>query len=309
MSNETPSSGLINPYGDLSRRARRELEAQGINPDDAVAAFNATGDVQALTGSITIIPPAVAPVAAPEPITEVTPVVSVEAAVVPVSTGSFFPETLSRRDEVIIEQRRTAEIPLVDVVREEPVGVEDNVSLVEEDVEEVVEEEFVSIDLEPVEIEAVRIDQREDREEITNEFEPFTITTTSTGIIPTTSHALVLPSLPEEDPALIAALNQTGEIVITGQITLPSGIAQIGADTASLDTSEIDLIVEDDETGSGQDLAPVSAAQAVSSFTGTAINVTTPKRTSEKLPVILSIAAAVLALGVVGLFIANYFLR
>jgi hypothetical protein len=342
VSNETPTSGLINPYGDLSRRARRELEAQGINPDEAVAAYNQTGDIAALTGSITIIAPASAAVESPtsepepgiepEPVTEVAPVVSVEPAVVPVSTGSIFPQTLSRRDEVIIEQRRTAEITVVEPVpltEQEPevqgaaeaeaevlsvdadeVIADDVIDeQLEEEFEEQIEAEVVPIDLEPVEIEAVRIDQREDREEITNEFEPFTITTTTTGIIPTTSHALVLPSLPEEDPALIASLNETGEIVITGQITLPSGIAQIGADTASLDTADLDIVVEDDEVGSGQDLAPVSASQAVSSFTGTAISVTTPKRTSEKLPFILSIAAAVLALGVVGLLIANYFLR
>ena len=269
-------------------------------------------------------PVAVAPAVQPL----VAPPVTPAPAMSPVPAPSIFPPTLTRRDEVIIEQRRTAEIPVLQTPSpvEEPEPVETEVVVVEEVAVETVEAELeyveenfddedepvtevVPIDLEPVEIEAVRIDQREDREEITNEFEPFTITTTSTGVIPTTSHALVLPTLPEEDPSLIAALNSTGEIVITGQITLPVGIAQNGAETASIDTSDIDLIIDDDEVGSGQDLAPVSASQAISSFTGTAINVTVPKRTSEKLPVILAISAAVLALGVVGLFVANYFLR
>ena len=392
MSNET-GPGPISQYGDLSRRARPELEAKGINPDEAIAAYNETGNIEALTGSITIIPPRVEQELPAEPAAPAAPAApaSAQPAIVPVPASSIFPEGLSRRDEVSIGQRLTAEIPTIpsaeterepefeepeieesqaeDSVAEDSVAEDSGVDVsgaeevdalepeeteaVESDeqeideieaaepVEVVIEElvvdeadeadedeavetdsedvedaeqdeephEVVPIDLEPVEIEAVRIDQREDREEITNEFEPFTITTTSTGIIPTTSHALVLPTLPEEDPDLIAAMNQTGEIVITGQITLPAGIASVGADTASLDTADIDLIVEDVETGSGQDLAPVSAAQAVSSFSGTAINVTMPKRSSEKLPVILAVSAAVLALGVVGLFVANYFLR
>lgn len=323
MSNETTGLGPINPYGDLSRRARRELEAKGINPDEALATYNETGNIEALTGSITIIPPKaeepeVVEPEVVEPEVEDEPEVVAEAPapaptpaapeISPVPASSIFPVGLSRRDEVSMEQRLTAEIPTIEVEPEEESAVEDDVveEVVAEDVED---EEIVPIDLEPVEVESVRIDQREDREEITNEFEPFTITTTSTGIIPTTSHALVLPTLPEEDPSLIAAMNQTGEIVITGQITLPASIASVGADTASLDTADIDLVVEDLDTGSGQDLAPVSAAQAVSSFSGTAINVTMPKRSSEKLPVILAISAAVLALGVVGLFVANYFLR
>lgn len=310
MSSENLGQGPVSPYGDLSRRARRELEALGINVEDAIAEYNETGAVSALTGAIPIVPlapvvsqPSVIP-ATPQPPTLVSqsspfaPPVAVPVYA-PVPTPGIFPETISRRDEVLIEQRKTAEIPVTDAA-----GISDL-----EDFVEIIEEEIVPIDLEPVEQEAVRIDQREDHDEITNEFEPFTITTTSTGVIPTTSHALVLPTLPEDDPLVIAAMNQTGEIVITGQITLPVGIAQVGADTASLDTSELDLIIEDDEVGSGQDLAPVSASQAVSAFTGAAISVTMPKRTNEKLPVILAISAAVLALGVVGLFVANYFLR
>ena len=336
MSNETTGPGPISPYGDLSRRARRELEAKGINPDEALAAYNETGNIEALTGSITIIPPKVQePVVAEivisdviaeetvEEVPEVAPTAKAQPAMTPVPSPSIFPVGLSRRDEKSMEQRLTAEIPTIEP-EESPEEVDEEEVVADEAVEEVIEveaadetddedededEEIVPIDLEPVEAETVVIDQREDREEITNEFEPFTITTTSTGIIPTTSHALVLPTLPEEDPDLIAAMNQTGEIVITGQITLPAGVASVGADTATLDTSDIDLVVEDVETGSGQDLAPVSAAQAVSSFSGTAINVTMPRRSSEKLPVILAIAAAVLALGVVGLFVANYFLR
>ena len=81
MSNESQAKGPLNPYGDLSRRAMRELEAKGINPADAIAAFNATGDVQALTGAIPIIRPNGEPVTAIAPVVE--PVVSAPAPVLP----------------------------------------------------------------------------------------------------------------------------------------------------------------------------------------------------------------------------------
>jgi hypothetical protein len=179
---------------------------------------------------------------------------------------------------------------------------------------EAVEEEIVPIDLAPVEIDEVVIDQRDDHDIVVVESEPFTISTTSTGVIPTSTHALVLPTLPEEDPNVIAALSQTGEIVITGQITLPVLVptADGSVATSGVNTSDLDVGADsddDEDLTAGQELAPVSAAQAVSAFSGAAVTVTMPKRSSERLPMVLAIAAAVLAVGVVGLFIANYFLR
>ena len=168
---------------------------------------------------------------------------------------------------------------------------------------------MVTTEIESVEDEPVRIDVRDDHSEITNEFEPFTISTTSTGVVPIAGHALILPTLPEENPDVIAQLNQTGEIVITGQITLPLGIGSVGADTNSLDTMDVDLSPESELVTSSQDLAPVSASQAVSSFSGATVTVTAPRRSSEKLPVVLAITAAALAVGVVGLFVANFFLH
>ena len=317
MTNESDNRGPLNPYGDLSRRAIRELEARGINPADAMATYNETGDIQALTGSIPIIqpglvpsqppvaPPTLAPVVPPPvaaPVAVPAPPVAPLPPVAPVVAQSIFPETISGRDERILEERRTAEIPTSPSESSVPDPQLEESNRVAEP---------VIVTTEPQEDQAavVRIDVRDDHQAVTNEFEPFTITTTSTGVVPTTGHALILPTLPEEAPELIAALNQTGEIVVTGQITLPAGIASVGAETASLDTTDIDLSPDSEVVTSSQDLAPVSAAQAVSSFSGTTVTVTAPRRSSERLPVVLAIAAAVLAVGVVGLFVANFFLH
>ncbi len=361
MSNESENRGPLNPYGDLSRRAMRELEAKGINPADAVAAFNETGDIQALTGSIPIIPPATVPVVAVPVATEpvappvtapaappivapvavaptpvfpsvappappvppvvappvvatpvvVAPVVAAPAPllppVAPVVAQSIFPETISGRDERILEERRTAEIPVVDPKSID--GIDANSEDADDEAIEIADPVVVTTEIESVEDEPVIIDVRDDHSEITNEFEPFTISTTSTGVVPIAGHALILPTLPEDNPDVIAQLNQTGEIVITGQITLPMGIASVGADTNSLDTMDVDLSPDSDIVTSSQDLAPVSASQAVSSFSGTTVTVTAPRRSSEKMPVVLAITAAALAVGVVGLFVANFFLH
>ena len=155
--------------------------------------------------------------------------------------------------------------------------------------------------------EVIAIDRSGDTESTISEYEAFQITTTSTGVIQTTGHTLVLPTLPEEDPNLIAALNQTGEIVITGQITLPVGLPA-NTDGMGLDSIDLDSNAEPELVTSSNDLAPVSAAAAVSSVAGPTNGVSPIKRRSEKLPMILAISAAILAAGVVALFVANLFI-
>jgi hypothetical protein len=155
------------------------------------------------------------------------------------------------------------------------------------------------------------IDFREDASDVTDDYEPFsisTMSTQSTGIIPTTGSALILPTLPENAPGARSSFNHTGEILITGSIMLPSGIGQFGADVLSLDTSEIDLISDDEEISSSQDLAPVRASSAVSAYNTSNTVVTVPSKLRDRLPLILAITAAGLAVGVVALFITGYVL-
>ncbi|MEY4039196.1 MAG: hypothetical protein RLZZ52_64 [Actinomycetota bacterium] len=130
---------------------------------------------------------------------------------------------------------------------------------------------------------------------------------TTTGSIPAISNALILPSLPETT-GTIAPVNPTGEIVITGSILIPSAVSQTGAPFDSIDTSDIDIIADDAEVAPTQGMSPVSAASAVSAYNVSNTVVTTPRGLNERLPFILSITAAGLAVGVVALFIAGYFL-
>ncbi|MDH6422694.1 cell envelope integrity protein TolA [Aurantimicrobium minutum] len=132
-------------------------------------------------------------------------------------------------------------------------------------------------------------------------------TPATTGSISVISNALILPTLPETTGS-IAPINPTGEIVITGSILIPSAVSQVGATLENLDTSEIDVIKDDEEVAPTQGMAPVSAATAVSAYNISNNVVTTPRGMNERLPFILSITAAGLAVGVVALFVAGYFL-
>lgn len=129
----------------------------------------------------------------------------------------------------------------------------------------------------------------------------------TTGTISVISNALILPTLPETTGS-IAPINPTGEIVITGSILIPSSVSQVGANLENLDTSDIDVIKDEEEVAPTQGMAPVSAATAVSAYNISNSVVTTPRGMNERLPFILSITAAGLAVGVVALFVAGYFL-
>jgi hypothetical protein len=129
----------------------------------------------------------------------------------------------------------------------------------------------------------------------------------TTGSISVIGNALILPTLPESTGSL-SPINPTGEIVITESILIPSSVSQVGANLENLDTSEIDIIKDDEEIAPSQSMAPVSAATAVSSYNISNSVVTAPRGMNERLPFILSITAAGLAVGVVALFVAGYFL-
>lgn len=129
----------------------------------------------------------------------------------------------------------------------------------------------------------------------------------TTGSISVIGNALILPTLPESTGSL-SSINPTGEIVITGSILIPSSVSQVGAILENIDTSEIDIIKDDDDFSPSQSMAPVSAATAVSSYNISNSVVTAPRGMNERLPLILSITAAGLAVGVVALFVAGYFL-
>ena len=102
-------------------------------------------------------------------------------------------------------------------------------------------------------------------------------------------------------------LSGTGEILITGSINLPSSIGSTGVHPARYDHSDVDALLEaDDREDSDPESAPVRAIRAISTNTGSGdvINSMKPQKTS-RLPLILIVSAAVMAVGVIVLLVAG----
>jgi hypothetical protein len=80
-----------------------------------------------------------------------------------------------------------------------------------------------------------------------------------------------------------------------------------GTHSDRFDSSDIDRLFEQSEGEQNTaDVAPIRASRAVSTHTSTRDTITPRKHPSNKLPTVLAITAAVLALGVVGLLVAAY---
>lgn len=121
-----------------------------------------------------------------------------------------------------------------------------------------------------------------------------------------TTSALVLPSMPTGED-IMGPLSGTGEILITGSINLPSSIGSTGVHPARYDHSDVDALLEaDDREDSDPESAPVRAIRAISTNTGSGdvINSMKPQKTS-RLPLILIVSAAVMAVGVIVLLVAG----
>jgi hypothetical protein len=122
-----------------------------------------------------------------------------------------------------------------------------------------------------------------------------------------TTSALVLPSIPTADD-ILSPLGSTGEILITGSINLPSSMGTTGVHPARYDHSDVDALLEagDREDSDQPDSAPVRAIRAVSTHTssGAVISAKKPKGDS-RLPIVLAVSAAAMAVGVVVLFVVG----
>jgi hypothetical protein len=132
----------------------------------------------------------------------------------------------------------------------------------------------------------------------------------TTGGVPVSGHSLIMANVPTDVPSALSAMNETGEIIVTGQIVLPTGVAQMGTDMRRFDTAEIDVMSEQEpQTGNVGNLAPVSATRAVSAFSSHTTSSLPPRTGSHRLPMALALIAAGLAVAVVGVFVANIFLK
>lgn len=126
----------------------------------------------------------------------------------------------------------------------------------------------------------------------------------------TTSNALIIPTVPSVADAM-GPLTSTGEILVTGSIDLPRSLGSTGQRSDRFDSSDIDRLFEQPEAGEQTEstVAPIRASRAVSTHTSTR-DVITPRRGyGNKLPTVLAITAAVLALGVIGLLVAGYIFK
>lgn len=121
----------------------------------------------------------------------------------------------------------------------------------------------------------------------------------------TATNALILSTLPKPD--VTAPLNETGEILLTGSIDLPRGFGTLGAHPNRIDTADIDESFEAEIAATTSDLSPVQASRAISSQPVEQDLITPPKRRNTTLPLVLMIAAGVLAVGVSGLLVAYVF--
>ncbi|TIH34334.1 hypothetical protein D4765_13140 [Subtercola vilae] len=120
--------------------------------------------------------------------------------------------------------------------------------------------------------------------------------------------ALVLPSVPNHGD-VGTALDETGEVIITGSIDLPMSLGSTGAAPADgLESAELDAFLDSDAE-IGSDVAPVSATRAISTHGTNSGLVAPPKRRGATAPVVLAVTAGVLAIGVVGLLLAAFVFR
>lgn len=125
---------------------------------------------------------------------------------------------------------------------------------------------------------------------------------------PTNTAALILPTLPDTTD-LSGALNETGEIVITGSIDLPRTLGETGGHIElhdTLDPHEAVVLghdVHDVVLEAENHTQPVSATRAVSAQASNNAIVSPVSKGDSKLPLILAISAGGLVVVVAGVFI------
>lgn len=119
--------------------------------------------------------------------------------------------------------------------------------------------------------------------------------------VPTTTNALILPTLPDHGP-MSDALAKSGEVIVTGSIDLPRSYGATGVHPSQIDSSDVDRLFDQVEDGAGVG-APVAATRAISTQNGARAMMAPPKKEGMNVPLVLAVTAGVLALGVVATLI------
>jgi hypothetical protein len=114
--------------------------------------------------------------------------------------------------------------------------------------------------------------------------------------IPTTTNALILPTLP--DQGHIGGGIESSEVIVTGSIDLPRSYGATGVHPSQIDSSDVDRLFDQIEDGAGIG-SPVAATRAVSTQGGAKAMMAPPKKEGVNVPLVLALTAGVLALGVV----------
>jgi hypothetical protein len=115
-----------------------------------------------------------------------------------------------------------------------------------------------------------------------------------------TTSALVLPSIPNHDFGPIV----TGDIMVTGSISLPTSLSATGAMRAQLDESDLDHLLDPgDSQVASTDSQPVRAIKAVSTHTSSRGVINTGKPKGTRGLTALIVAATSMAVIVGALFI------
>ncbi|MCY7288372.1 MAG: hypothetical protein LH624_09015, partial [Cryobacterium sp.] len=126
------------------------------------------------------------------------------------------------------------------------------------------------------------------------------------GGIPTTTNALILPSIPNQG-STSGPLTSSGEIMVTGSIDLPRSLGSTGAVPNLFDSSDVDQMLDQlDDGGHHSDVAPVSASRAVSTHASTRGVLAPPAKRTLTVPAVLTVTAGALAFGVLALIVAGY---
>ena len=116
--------------------------------------------------------------------------------------------------------------------------------------------------------------------------------------VPTTTNALILPTLPDTGP-MGNPLATSGEVIATGSIDLPRSFGATGVHPSQIDSSDVDRLFDQVEDGAGVG-APVAATRAISTQNAARAMMAPPKKEGMNVPLVLAVTAGVLALGVVG---------
>lgn len=126
----------------------------------------------------------------------------------------------------------------------------------------------------------------------------------SSGAI--TTSALVLPSIPQVGD-ITRPISNTGEILITGSVELPSSLGSTGSYPTHFDRSDVDAIIAaDDREDSTAGSAPVRAIRAVSTNNDSPALLAETKATESRTPFVLAIIGGATLVVAVGLVIAGF---